>query len=282
MRAALAGAAAAVALLLPTPAPAASPGDADVAALQVGLRALAFYRGDIDGLVGAETMGGLRRLSGATTPHSSATRAAFGGFGSHLIGSRALVPGTSGWDVAGLQFLLAWHGFPCGPLDGAFGRRTQAALVRFQTWAGIPPSGIARARTLGALRASPPPQSPLSLSAPITAPIGDGFGPRGDRFHTGIDFTAATGTPVTAAGDGVVVDAGRRAGGYGQIVEIEHEQGVTTVYAHLSAVLVEPGQRIARGSTVGLVGATGDATGPHLHFEVRVRGAAVDPASALG
>jgi murein DD-endopeptidase MepM/ murein hydrolase activator NlpD len=65
------------------------------------------------------------------------------------------------------------------------------------------------------------------------------------------------------------------------VVEVEHEQGVTTLYAHLSKTLVEPGRRVARGAVLGLVGRTGDATGPHLHFEVQLRGAAVDPAGAL-
>jgi murein DD-endopeptidase MepM/ murein hydrolase activator NlpD len=88
------------------------------------------------------------------------------------------------------------------------------------------------------------------------------------------------GTPVVAARDGVVSAAGALAG-YGNVVELSHEQGVTTLYAHLSRILVEPGRRIARGTVVGLVGRTGDATGPHLHFEVRLRGAAIDPAGAL-
>jgi murein DD-endopeptidase MepM/ murein hydrolase activator NlpD len=66
------------------------------------------------------------------------------------------------------------------------------------------------------------------------------------------------------------------------VVELQHEQSVSTLYAHLSRALVEPGRRVTRGTPVGLVGATGDATGPHLHFEVRVRGAPVDPAPALG
>jgi murein DD-endopeptidase MepM/ murein hydrolase activator NlpD len=86
---------------------------------------------------------------------------------------------------------------------------------------------------------------------------------------------------VTAALGGVVRAAGWLAG-YGQVVILRHEQGVMTLYAHLSRILVDPGRPVARGAVVGLVGQTGDATGPHLHFEVRLRGAAVDPAPALG
>jgi murein DD-endopeptidase MepM/ murein hydrolase activator NlpD len=139
---------------------------------------------------------------------------------------------------------------------------------------------VAGPQTLAALR-TPPPRSPVSLAYPLSAPIGDGFGPRGNRFHSGVDFVAAKGTPTAAAGDGVVVSAGPWGGGYGKAVEIDHGNGVTTLYAHLSALRAEPGQRVATGTTVGLVGSTGDASGPHLHFEVRVRGAAVDPATAL-
>jgi murein DD-endopeptidase MepM/ murein hydrolase activator NlpD len=79
-----------------------------------------------------------------------------------------------------------------------------------------------------------------------------------------------------------VVFAGSTAGGYGELVVIRHSLGVTTMYAHLSRVLVAPGEPVTVGSVLGLVGATGEATGPHLHFEVRVRGAAVDPLAALG
>ena len=270
----------ALALGAPSPAGAAPAGDADVAALQVGLSARGLYDGDIDGYAGPQTLSALNRLAGATTALSPATRAALGKFGAHPLGSRPLVAGTSGWDVAALQFLLAWHGFPSGTLDGAFGARTKAALLAFQRWAGIDPIAVAGPQTLAALR-QPPPSSPVRISAPIGTEPTDGFGPRGTRFHTGIDFPAPAGTPVVAARDGVVAAVGALAG-YGNVVELAHEQGVTTLYAHLSRILVEPAERIARGTVVGLVGQTGDATGPHLHFELRVRGAAIDPTAALG
>jgi murein DD-endopeptidase MepM/ murein hydrolase activator NlpD len=116
---------------------------------------------------------------------------------------------------------------------------------------------------------------------PIDSTGTDGFGPRGARFHTGIDYPAQLGAPVVAARDGIVVTAGVLPG-YGNMIEVQHEQGVSTLYAHLSRILVDSGKRVTRGTTIGLVGATGDATGPHLHFEVRVRGAAIDPRTALG
>jgi murein DD-endopeptidase MepM/ murein hydrolase activator NlpD len=267
-------------LALAVPALAATPGSADVAALQARLTALGLYAGDVDGWAGPQTLAALRRLPGASTPLGADTRAAVGPFGDHLLGSRPLTARCSGWDVAALQFLLAWHGFPSGTIDGAFGDRTTAALLRFQEWAGIDPIGIAGPQTLAALR-DPPAVSPITLGRPISAAGTDGFGPRGARFHTGIDYPAAIGTPVVAAGDGSVVSAGPVAG-YGNLVVLAHGSGVTSWYGHLSRILVTPGQRVARGAVVGLVGATGDATGPHLHFEVRVRDAAVDPATALG
>jgi murein DD-endopeptidase MepM/ murein hydrolase activator NlpD len=197
------------------------------------------------------------------------------------VGSRPLARGARGLDVAALQLALAWHGFPSGPLDGHFGARTEAALRLFQSWAQLAPDGRAGPSTFAALR-KPLPRSPITLDAPSTAPFGDGFGPRGLRFHAGLDYLAPAGDPVAAAGSGRVVFAARHAGGWGKLVVLAHRSGVRTFYAHLSRIEVRLGQRVAAGSIVGLVGATGQATGPHLHFEVRLRGAAVDPATALG
>jgi murein DD-endopeptidase MepM/ murein hydrolase activator NlpD len=93
------------------------------------------------------------------------------------------------------------------------------------------------------------------------------FGPRWGRQHRGVDLAAPHGTPVVAAGAGVVVRAGE-AGGYGNAVLIDHGNGYLTHYGHLSAITVEPGQRVAAGRQIGTEGATGHSTGPHLHFEV--------------
>jgi murein DD-endopeptidase MepM/ murein hydrolase activator NlpD len=111
--------------------------------------------------------------------------------------------------------------------------------------------------------------------------VTDGFGPRGTRFHTGIDIPAPTGTGVVAAAPGRVAFAGWLAGGWGLLVAVAHRDGTRTLYAHLSRVEVRVGERVQAGWQLGRVGATGDATGPHLHFEVRVRGAAVDPLPVL-
>ncbi len=100
------------------------------------------------------------------------------------------------------------------------------------------------------------------------------------RRHEGVDFAASTGTPVRAAGDGIVVRAGR-AGGYGNLVEIRHRNGVTTRYGHLSRIAsgLRAGVHVSQAQEIGKVGSTGLATGPHLHYEFRVEGVARDPKS---
>ncbi len=108
------------------------------------------------------------------------------------------------------------------------------------------------------------------------------FGVRTDPFlgrealHTGIDFAGAQGTPVRATGEGRVVSAGDQ-GGYGMAVEVDHGGGVTSRYAHLSRIDVSVGQAIQAGARLGLIGSTGRSTGPHLHYEVRINGEAVNP-----
>jgi murein DD-endopeptidase MepM/ murein hydrolase activator NlpD len=96
------------------------------------------------------------------------------------------------------------------------------------------------------------------------------------RAHLGVDYGAATGTPVRTVGDGVVEFAGVQ-NGFGNVVMVKHGGSNTTVYAHLSKINVRTGQRVQQGDNVGLVGATGWATGPHLHFEFRVNGMHKDP-----
>jgi murein DD-endopeptidase MepM/ murein hydrolase activator NlpD len=265
--------------------PAHAAGSPDVAALQVALRARGVYGGDVDGLTGPGTRAGVRRLQaarglpvdGIAGPQ---TRRALRWRGRPSLGARSLVAGARGWDVAEAQFLLATHGFPSGPIDGVLGPRSEAALRRFQAWAGLGVDGVAGAATLRSLR-GPPPGSVLRFARPIYAPIGSRFGPRGAWMHTGLDFTAGAGTPVLAAGRGCVVSAGWDAGGYGNLVVIAHRAGMTSAYAHLGSIAVRPGRCLVAGVRIGTVGATGHATGPHLHFELRVRGAAVDPLSGL-
>jgi murein DD-endopeptidase MepM/ murein hydrolase activator NlpD len=259
--------------------------DAGLAALQVALQSRGLYSGAIDGVKGPGTTAAIERFQrrAGLTPDGipgPATRKALGRYGKHILGSRPLTRGASGWDVAALQFLLAWHGFPSATIDGGLGVHTERALRHFQRWAGLDPDGVAGATTYAALRRAPA-SCPLALAWPVDGPIGDAFGPRGNRFHAGIDILAPAGTPVAAAAAGHVTWAGWLAGGWGNLVVVAHVDGVRTMYAHLSKIAAVVGQRVSAGTVLGAVGATGDATGPHLHFEVRVRGAAVDPRSAL-
>jgi peptidoglycan hydrolase-like protein with peptidoglycan-binding domain len=268
-----------------TAAHAQSFGRADVAALQVALRARGVYAATVDGIRGPLTREGVRRfqarrglvVDGIAGPR---TRAALGWRGRPGLGARLIKAGRRGWDVAALQFLLATRGFANGPFDGELGPRGDAALRRFQAWAGLGADGLAGPATLSALR-RPPARSPLTFLAPIGGTPTDRFGPRGDAMHTGVDYPAAAGTGVVAAGRGCVQSAAYDGGGYGNLVVIEHRIGMTSWYAHLASIAVRPGQCLVAGTPVGTVGSTGNATGPHLHFELRLRGAAIDPLSGL-
>jgi murein DD-endopeptidase MepM/ murein hydrolase activator NlpD len=117
---------------------------------------------------------------------------------------------------------------------------------------------------------------------PIEGRVASSFGEREDpingegAFHTGIDIDAPYGTPVRAAADGDVLDAAM-ASGYGREVVLDHGHDVSTVYGHLSAIAVLPGEHVMRGQVIGFVGQSGRATGPHLHYEVRVHNVPVNP-----
>lgn len=123
---------------------------------------------------------------------------------------------------------------------------------------------------------------PISRAMPSRYPITSRFGIRRDPFkrtramHQGIDFRAPRGASVAANADGRVVRAGR-VGGYGKLVEIRHRNGITTRYAHLSRIDVKVGQRVKKHTRIGRIGSTGRSTGPHLHYETRVYGRAIDP-----
>jgi murein DD-endopeptidase MepM/ murein hydrolase activator NlpD len=274
------------ALGLAIAAPALARGSANVAALQVALRAEHVYAGGVDGVAGPATRAAVRRVQrrrgltvdGVAGPR---TRRALGRRGRPRLGSRPLAGRARGWDVAALQFLLAGHGFPSGPVDGGLGARTDAALRRFQAWAGLTADGVAGAGTLAALR-RPPPRSPLRFRRPVAGTIGSPFGPRGTFFHPGLDFEAWTGDPVRAGASGCVTFAGRNGGGYGKLVVLQHGLGMTSWYAHLSRIGVRRGACVGAGALIGRVGSTGESTGPHLHFELRLRGAAVDPWGVTG
>lgn len=122
---------------------------------------------------------------------------------------------------------------------------------------------------------------------PVQGILRSSFGQRSDpfsgegAFHPGVDLSAAAGTPVHVTADGVVVRAGW-AGTYGNLVVVDHGNGVQTYYAHLSQTLVVPGQEVRLGQVVALSGSTGRSTSPHLHYEVRIGGTPVNPYRFLG
>jgi murein DD-endopeptidase MepM/ murein hydrolase activator NlpD len=121
---------------------------------------------------------------------------------------------------------------------------------------------------------------------PVARTESSGFGWRDDpirhtrSFHAGTDFRGEPGTPVMAAGDGVVKFCGRM-GGYGNVVDIDHGGGVVTRYAHLRRIATKKTAAVTAGDVIGQVGSTGRTTGPHLHFEVRIDGAPVSPIAAM-
>jgi murein DD-endopeptidase MepM/ murein hydrolase activator NlpD len=126
----------------------------------------------------------------------------------------------------------------------------------------------------------------IPSSAPIVGPIGSGFGFRIDPFtgrsalHTGLDFPSDVGTPIAAAAGGMVIAAEVHPQ-YGQMVEIDHGNGLITRYGHASQLLVKQGDLVKRGQKIALVGTSGRSTGPHLHFEVLVEGVQQNPAKFL-
>lgn len=275
---------------------------ANVAALQVALKAVNLYAGPIDGIRGPGTARALRRfqrrrhlaVDGVAGPR---TRRALGRRGRPRLGKRGLRRGRRGWDVAALQFMLRRRGARPGSIDGGFGRATSRAVRRFQRRAGLTADGVVGPATLRALRRTRPGRrggahrhgrrgggavgGRVLFLRPLNYPIGDGFGLRWGRPHQGLDFTAPMGARVGAAGRGVVSYAGWNAGGYGNLVIVDHRLGFQTYYAHLSRVTSYVGERVNGGTRVGLVGSTGNSTGPHLHFETRRGGTPFDPISRL-
>ncbi len=131
-------------------------------------------------------------------------------------------------------------------------------------------------------------QGPSSVSAPssagliwpVSGPVTSPFGWRWGRMHEGLDIGVSYGTPIHAAASGTVIYCGWESG-YGNLTVIDHGGNLATAYGHQSSIAVHCGQQVAQGDVIGYVGSTGHSTGPHLHFEVRVNGAPVDPMGYL-
>jgi peptidoglycan hydrolase-like protein with peptidoglycan-binding domain len=271
----------------------ASASSANVAALQVALKALGLYPVAVDGVKGPFTAKGVRvfqqrnrlLVDGVAGPQ---TRHALGRRGRPRLGSRVMHRGQRGWDVAALQFLLQRRGYSPGSFDGGFGPATRTALLNFQRAAGLTVDGLAGSATLSALRRrsggpTRAPVGPVRFYRPVPGPIGDRFGaPRENgRKHSGIDFPVPYGTMIEAAGVGTTVFAGYNSGGYGNLVVVQHRLGYTTWYAHMSRITSWAGEHVEGGTRIGYVGSTGHSTGPHLHFEVRLNNVPIDPVPYL-
>jgi murein DD-endopeptidase MepM/ murein hydrolase activator NlpD len=285
--------------LVPAAAAQARGSNANVAALQVALKALHHYGGAIDGLAGPGTKSAVRSFQRRHRLHADgvagpATRRALGRRGTPLLGSRTMQRGDRGWDVAALQFMLKRDGYSPGTVDGGYGSATAAAVKRLQSAKGITADGVAGSATLRALRgrssssgSSTPvshPSGSVRFLRPVSGPEGDGFGHppgRGGRRHDGIDFPVPAGTAIGAAGVGTVTFAGWNSGGYGNLTVIQHRDGYETWYAHQSSFAVARGAAVQGGVTIGYVGTTGQSTGPHQHFEVRLNGTPVNPEPLL-
>ena len=260
-------------------------GSANIAALQVALRAQRLYAGSVDGVDGPGTAAAVRRLQRRSRLDADGivgplTRRTLGRRGRPAFGSRVVGPGDRGWDVAALQFLLAWRGFPSGDdrrrfrsahrggahslpaLGGPIRRRTRRACNAAFAGAGRA-AGPGEAVLPGGRRARRPfrpARRPLSQRHRRPRRSRDS-GARGRRRHG----------HLRRLGPRRLRQSGRH----------RPRNGVSSWYAHLSRVDITAGVAATTATQVGLVGATGNATGPHLHFEVRLRGAVTDPLAAL-
>jgi murein DD-endopeptidase MepM/ murein hydrolase activator NlpD len=176
--------------------------------------------------------------------------------------------------------LLALGCFCAGGVASAAGQTTlpggdsEAFRKQMTDWSAPAPQRVL----------TPPQESPHPSPMPR---LSSGYGYRTDplrgtgRMHYGLDIPGPLGTPVLASSDGFIAFAGS-AGSYGQMIEIDHGNGLRTRYAHLSRLLVRAGEAVGQHQTIALMGSTGRSTGSHLHFEVRVNGRATDPFPLLG
>ena len=205
--------------------------------------------------------------------------------GEHL----ARLTGRAGDEVRRLRGVIGRTGLNPGRFDApgptaGVGGPLVALDPRILDGAGFE-AGVALARrTLGdgerlrRLAAALPLSRPIRHDAPVSSPFGTRLDPftRGFALHTGLDLKAEYGEPARATAPGRVA-AAEFAGGYGNMVELDHGRGLTTRFGHLARIAVHPGQRVAAGDVIGYVGSTGRSTGAHLHYETRIDGEPVDP-----
>jgi murein DD-endopeptidase MepM/ murein hydrolase activator NlpD len=157
-----------------------------------------------------------------------------------------------------------------------------AAVLLRTALAGLFVSGVI-AEPAAARLPDPLPKR-VAMRVPLNGALQSGFGYRWGRMHWGLDLDAYSNTVVRSALPGVVTRVGwlRNYSGYGLVVKIRHRGRLETMYAHLARALVKPGEAVPIGEVIGVAGCTGSCTGTHLHFEVHLRGRAVDPLRFLG
>jgi peptidoglycan DL-endopeptidase CwlO len=155
-----------------------------------------------------------------------------------------------------------------------------SAQIEAKIRAAQQPTSSAPTASSGGAPSTAATPSAAGLIWPVHGPITSPFGPRWGGFHPGIDIGVPTGTPIQAAAAGTVIWCGWESG-YGNLVVIDHHNGLATAYAHQSRIAVSCNQDVSQGQVIGYVGCTGFCTGPHLHFEVRVNGSPVDPLGYL-
>ncbi len=204
----------------------------------------------------------------------------------HLDGVGARLAG-----LAGIRYESAGDSAKQGGQGGAFVPAPMSSEDLLREIERLAGDVEAKSDTLAAIESKLLEQRVRERLLPTTLPVQDSalgspYGYRNDpvlglkAMHEGIDFNAEVGTPVIAAADGVVSSAGWQ-GDFGNLVELDHGEGLSTRYAHLSRIDVKPGSVVKRGTQLGALGNTGRSTGPHLHFEVRMLGVAQNPAVFL-
>jgi murein DD-endopeptidase MepM/ murein hydrolase activator NlpD len=207
-----------------------------------------------------KTVAGAEHVISARAAQVAETRSA-------LLGARDSLADTRQHKVVALSELSAQEQAEASEIDALQAVSAQlGAQIR-----------AAQARSAPSSTATP---SSAGLIWPVSGPVTSPFGWRWGRMHEGIDLGVGYGTPIHAAAAGTVIYCGWE-GGYGNLVVIDHGGNLATAYGHQSSIAVGCGQQVSQGQVIGYVGSTGHSTGPHLHFEVRINGNAVDPLGYL-
>ncbi len=169
-----------------------------------------------------------------------------------------------------------------GAIGGPYAPVKPTAATTFEGHLKLVNAARAQADRMAQTLLAVPVRKPVEGDIDMSSPFGQRMDPflRGPAIHTGVDLRGDTGEPVHVTANGTVVTASWQ-GGYGNMVEVDHHNGFSTRYGHLSKIEVKVGQRVRIGDVIGLIGSTGRSTGPHLHYETRVNDSAVDPTKFL-